>query len=1047
PAVASQAPGAASNQGYTISFTAPAAGGVVTATAAVLTSSPDNIPADNTATSLVTVPATADVVAQLIGPTTALAGQNLTYTLTTSNNGPGLATAIGQALNLPAGLPIGSVSPLLLNRSAPTSVSGTVASYGTGAAAITYDAATGRLTLPAVASLASGASTAPLTLSYLAPANGNVNLPATAVATSASPDSNPANNTVGLTTSLLPATDVQVILTGTGQTQPGNLLTYGVTTYNNGPSAAPTVSTTVSLPTGLTTVQLNDQAATSVSNGVYTYPGGATYDSNNSGVSATSGLVTFPAQTNVAAGAAAAAVNTISFTLPAGYQGTLSTTATATVGGIIDFFPSNNTSTVQPRLLAAGSASNDLQVTLALGAGTSSTVPAGSPVSLVLTLTSPSAGSSILPYVQLMPGLASGTGTVTVSLGSTNVNASYDNVSGLLTLPAGLNASAGLTQDYTIAISQAPGSGPLVAIASATGSETDSDLRNNLAVQSLTITPGAALASTVSGPVSVPAGSAVSYVVASTATGLSAAASPAQTVTIPTTATNLLVNGVATAVPGNGVLTLPLPALLQPGSANTVTNTVSFAAPGAVGSSFAVVGSLAAAGPGTVAAATASQATAIANPAPAARNLVNTLQAPEGTTAAGPLPIAPLAAAAQGTAALASYTVLTLPDPAQGVLYLWNGSSNAAVTAGQVLAVADANSLRFQPTTGYVGNATFSYLATDNAGTTSNAALYLVPVGADTDSFYASTPTKASYSDSDVLAYVTDPNGALYTSAGQLYDAATGQLVNSGTDVSSGLASTGPNAVLAAAGAGPSQNPGNGLPAGVGFNPTTGQFFVADHSQLPATSAPATYYFNVVTTDLYGGTNTALAQFTLAASPLPVTLVQFEAQAQGRDAQLTWRTANEQNNDYFRIERSFDGIRFVAIGRQAGQGTKAAATTYAYTDLNAAAQTTGLVYYRLQQVDLNGASTYSPVRAVRFGAAELSVYPNPAGATAQLDLSSLPTGTYRFILANPLGQTVRETSLPGGLLHTLDLSDLAAGTYQVRLTGTAVNFTQRLVKQ
>jgi len=1048
PTVASQAPGVASNQRYTIGFTVPATGGVVPATAAVLTSSPDNIPADNTATSLITVPASADVVAQLVGPSTVLAGQSLTYTLTTSNNGPGLATAIGQTLDLPAGLPIGSVSPLLLNGSAPTTVSGTVASYGTGAAAITYDAATGRLTLPTVASLAPGANTTSLTVSYLAPANGNVNLSATAAVTAASPDSNPTNNSVGVTTTLLPATDVQVILTGASQTQPGSLITYGVTTYNNGPSTAPSVATTVSLPTGLTTVLLNGQAATSVSNGVYTYFDGTTYDSNNSSVSpTTSGLVTFPTLTGMAAGSASAAVNTISFGLPSGYQGTLTTTATTTVGGITDFFPSNNTSMVQPSIISAGSTSNDLQV--ALEAVTGSTIAAGSPINLALTVTSPSIGSSLLLFVQLVPGLTSGTGTVVVSVGGTAINASYDNVSGLLTLPAVQNTTAGQVLSYAIAISQAPGSGPLVALASATGTEADANLNNNLATQRLTITPSATLATTVSGATQVPAGATVSYLVTSTETGLSAATNPMQTVTIPAGATGLLVNGVATTVPSDGVLTLTLPPLLQPGSANTVTNTLSFTAPGAAGSSFTVAGNLLATGPGTVAAATATQPTTIASPAPIAHNVVNTLQAPEGTTAAAPLPIAPFSAVAQGTAALASYTVLSLPTTAQGMLYLWNGSSNALVQANQVLSLTDSNNLRFQPARDYVGNATFSYLATDNMGAISNAALYLVPVGSDTNSFYTTTAAKPAYQNNDVLAYVMDPNGALYSSSGQLYDPATGQLVNSGTGVSNGLATTSANAVLAATG--PSQNVNNILPAGVSLNSTTGQFFVADYTKLPVTSSSTTYYFNVVTTDLYGGTNTVLAQFTFSANPLPVTLVQFDVQAQGHDAKLSWLTASEQNNDHFTLERSLDGTSFVAIGRLAGQGSKTTATTYAYTDLNAAAQTTGLLYYRLQQVDLDGTSRYSPVRAVRFTAADLSLYPNPAGAKAQLDLNSLSSGTYTFVVTNLLGQVVREAALQGGILHILDLSDLAAGTYQVRLSGTsstgsAVNFTQRLSK-
>lgn len=93
---------------------------------------------------------------------------------------------------------------------------------------------------------------------------------------------------------------------------------------------------------------------------------------------------------------------------------------------------------------------------------------------------------------------------------------------------------------------------------------------------------------------------------------------------------------------------------------------------------------------------------------------------------AGPTTISSLNAAdTDGT--IASYTVLTLPPAAQGVLYLTDGVT--AATAGQVLTPAQAAGLRFDPSGTFAGNATFTFAATDNLGAVgATPATYTIPV-------------------------------------------------------------------------------------------------------------------------------------------------------------------------------------------------------------------------------------------------------------------------------------------------------------------------------
>lgn len=201
--------------------------------------------------------------------------------------------------------------------------------------------------------------------------------------------------------------------------------------------------------------------------------------------------------------------------------------------------------------------------------------------------------------------------------------------------------------------------------------------------------------------------------------------------------------------------------------------------------------------------------------------------------------------------------------------------------------------------------------------------------------------------------------------------------------------------------------------------------------------------------------NTSSASVTMVA-PLPVSLTAFVARAAGPDAQLSWTTASEKNNDYFAVERSADGVTFSQVGSVHGHGTAFTTSTYAYTDAGIAQRATGTVYYRLRQVNFDGTAAYSPVQVLVLGeardtAATLNLYPNPAGASAAtitLDLLALPQGTYQASLLNALGASVATATVQGGQALPLALpTALPAGTYLVLVQGNGLRLTQRLGRQ
>ncbi len=116
------------------------------------------------------------------------------------------------------------------------------------------------------------------------------------------------------------------------------------------------------------------------------------------------------------------------------------------------------------------------------------------------------------------------------------------------------------------------------------------------------------------------------------------------------------------------------------------------------------------------------------------------------------------------------------------------------------------------------------------------------------------------------------------------------------------------------------------------------------------------------------------------SNPLPVTLVSFEGKAQNDGVTLNWVTASEVNNSHFEVERSLDGESFDQIGIVDGFGTTTVTQNYSFIDSNSAS---GVVYYRLRQVDFDGAFEYSKIITVIVNQAtdspieEFVVYPNP----------------------------------------------------------------------
>ncbi|HEY4207591.1 MAG TPA: T9SS type A sorting domain-containing protein, partial [Puia sp.] len=172
--------------------------------------------------------------------------------------------------------------------------------------------------------------------------------------------------------------------------------------------------------------------------------------------------------------------------------------------------------------------------------------------------------------------------------------------------------------------------------------------------------------------------------------------------------------------------------------------------------------------------------------------------------------------------------------------------------------------------------------------------------------------------------------------------------------------------------------------------------------------------------------------------PLPVNYLSFTGTTENTGVSLNWSTAQEQNSNYFEVQRSTDNSNYVAIGQVTAAHNSSLPTNYSFTDASPAS---GNNYYRLKEVDLDGNFMYSKIVVVNFGVTGqnvVAVYPNPAHESFQLQFKNMQTGKYEMSLLSPVGQVIQSRSIqvsnPASYIETVPLnSGLAEGAYIVRL--------------
>ena len=171
-----------------------------------------------------------------------------------------------------------------------------------------------------------------------------------------------------------------------------------------------------------------------------------------------------------------------------------------------------------------------------------------------------------------------------------------------------------------------------------------------------------------------------------------------------------------------------------------------------------------------------------------------------------------------------------------------------------------------------------------------------------------------------------------------------------------------------------------------------------------------------------------------AAAPLPVKLSSFSAVRSKQVVALNWITEFEIESKEFIVERA-EGTDFRAVGTITSNGNSSVQKTYSFNDKN---ENTGVTYYRLKNLDLNGRFTYSQIRTVKgIGAvSDVTVFPNPARSNSKISVVGV-TANSSIQLLDFSGKVLK--NLNSTSTNSLDLTGVRNGTYLVRIIDKATN--------
>lgn len=183
--------------------------------------------------------------------------------------------------------------------------------------------------------------------------------------------------------------------------------------------------------------------------------------------------------------------------------------------------------------------------------------------------------------------------------------------------------------------------------------------------------------------------------------------------------------------------------------------------------------------------------------------------------------------------------------------------------------------------------------------------------------------------------------------------------------------------------------------------------------------------------------------------PLPVKFGDVKAYQQGNGIKVDWSNLTESGVVNYTIERSANGQLFAPLGTVNPTANNSNRADYSYFD---AAPLTGINFYRIQSLEVDGKKLFSTIVRVstKAGQTDITIYPNPvSGNRVSFQATALPKGQYMVRVTNAAGQQVMSKSLlhtGGSVTEVLELpATIKTGMYNILLSGADIKLTKTFI--
>jgi len=186
--------------------------------------------------------------------------------------------------------------------------------------------------------------------------------------------------------------------------------------------------------------------------------------------------------------------------------------------------------------------------------------------------------------------------------------------------------------------------------------------------------------------------------------------------------------------------------------------------------------------------------------------------------------------------------------------------------------------------------------------------------------------------------------------------------------------------------------------------------------------------------------------------PLPIKLLNFTAKCNNGSVEINWTTASENNNHFFTVERSTDGLKWDPIANVDGVNNSSTNKYYYISDPYPIGM---MSYYRLKQTDNNGKTDIFNTVVVNCnsenGNEHVLIYPNPFSNLLNIYLFNLKDKNTQIYLYDALGKLIDKKSLSNleseQYQYSMNISGYSDGVYYIKVISDDFTYNEKIVKK